>query len=326
MDIRTWRRRLAGAATVSALVGAALVAVATPAGAFAFSVNGKLQIKGAGSVYADSEGSAAIATLPGALNTPVSFSVRVVNKGTTSAQFQIRLLGSGLADEVWPSAIKLLSGSVDVTDLASSDSGWISHLIKPGKYELLTLSITLLKVPLPHDPSGSAAAALAIMGPEDPYMHFQPAISAAHGYVQFKQSTGTSGDDMFVTTPGQSTILAPSNGNGSFSASTPVSPTQHGTFTVKLQNDQTTPRQLSLDFYEVGIAEGDTCGSVVAKVGSAVITPTYTTPLLAKGKSVTITFTTTRLASCNEFVFALYTPTTYPDTGPFADLVTGRAS
>jgi hypothetical protein len=266
---------------------AGLVALCTigsaPAGATGAVGGGFVFMHGPGSVYAASNDTVTSVTTA---NGTATYSVEVVNRGTSLAQFNLRLNQSLPGD-----TLTLASGATNITDVAKAPRGYFTKLLAPGKSEVLSLKD---KTP------GSATMTDRFTGQvvlRDTDGGFLGEASYETG---IRATTGQFATDLYTSTPGSPAVISDQTGFSSDTAAEAMKPAGHETFTVKAQNDSLTPTQL-----RVGFSEFEPCGQsvnpvfpAVVKVGTTNITTaasngTYMTPLLAHAHSTTLSVTVT---------------------------------
>lgn len=295
------RRRLVAAFAALGLVGALLMAV-PPAGAASY--DGVLGIKNAGSLYAGTDESGIVhgayasqAVAPGAT---ASYSVEVLNKGTSAGQFAVHVTN------LYVGTVKLLVSNVDVTALATGFPGWVTNVLAPGKTQLITVKYT---IPVGSGPGTNDNFDIELWSPDH---------SGYFGSVEVigcvKTTTGTTSHDAFATTAGQQSVA------GGVSTAATIKVNGTATFSIHIKNDTAVPTSVSLSEYAAF-----TCGSsfvAKGKVGSTDISGAlngaYQTPVLGKGQSITVSFAVkntaaapTGCANSQAYLFTAYDGTGY---------------
>ena len=273
MDMRKLSRWAASTAGVVGLVAVGIVVGGKPAGAA--SMDGQLRIHATGSIYA---GPDAIIAVPTAIGGVATYSLAVVNKGTSLAQFDVTVTPPD------GSNVTVASGSVFTTPLALSSDGYFTKPIAPGKSEILTMKVTT--------PAGTGKHDL-LFGTVQLWSTNHDFINQVEFVNTVKATAGASTNDIVTTATGSASVVAePGPFSTTVTSAQPVKRGGAAVYSVKLQNDGATAAQihgtLSHDpFCDYG---------VVAKVGSVDVTNqllagTYTTPLLAHAKFTTLTIT-----------------------------------
>lgn len=268
------RRLLGISAGVSILLSALLLA--SPSSAASHS--GDLVIKGPGTLYS---GDGAIVSEAAAVGAAVRFELKVVNTGTTLAQYNIRVVQTGL-----PATADLYSGSLALTPLSSSPDGYYTSPMAPGKSQAFVLKVTI--------PAGSAqgsAATHVVLFSTDGHV-----LGNVLAQTEVKAPTnGTTPTDIFAKQGSQSYV------GGSVSAQMSTSPALKvggsAAFTVKLQNDgptSTTVRGYAIATLGCAIV---TIKDGVTDVTAGVLGDSYATPVLAIHEARTLKVTVTRNAA-----------------------------
>jgi hypothetical protein len=277
--------------TVCASAAAVLVAtfaVASPASA-AGGEQGELLIRSIGTAYANGPVSAPAERVTTA-GTAVTFSVEVLNTGSSTAQFLLRLSPGQTSCD--PSgcpapAIALTQGSLNVTASASGANGYYTPPIAPDKLAVLSLKVTPPRTAVPDN------AYFELLELDDTA---GSRLGTAVADTSIKDSTGTNSYDQYFNAAGQQPLAAPagtfSNSVIGMSQAEPLGGT--ATFTVRLRNDSTTPTEIQYGFLDQTQCNADF--HIVAKVGTTDVTNavengTYFTPMLAHGGQTTITIT-----------------------------------
>jgi hypothetical protein len=109
----------------------ALLAVA-PA-AEAANTAGRLQVKGPGSVYAVNGATVSLATVP---QTAVTYSVKVVNTGATTAQYNLKVFADSQL------TVAASTGSLNLTSLAVGPDGYFTAPIAGGAAQTISFKLT----------------------------------------------------------------------------------------------------------------------------------------------------------------------------------------
>jgi hypothetical protein len=273
MDMHKFLRSGASVLGVAGLVAVGAVVGGTPAGAA--SMGGRLGIHAAGSIYAGSNAIIAVPTAPGGVAT---FSIAVFNKGTSLAQFNVQLfVPAGVT-------ATLSSGTLITTPLATSEDGYFTKPIAPGKAEILTLKATT--------PAGASK--------HDQFIGFVQLLSTNGVYldaVEFintvKATVGANTNDLVTTAPGSAAVVAEPD-NPSLTTAEPIRTGGAAVYTVKFQNDGPAPAVIHGLLSRAGACPNPY--QLVAKVGSVAVPPallagTFVTPTLAHGKFTTVVIT-----------------------------------
>ncbi|MDT4937422.1 MAG: hypothetical protein QOG80_1093 [Pseudonocardiales bacterium] len=262
------------AGTVIGLAVAAGV-VGWPSAAGAASTSGVLRIHAAGSVYAGSNALIAQPTAPGAVAT---YTIEVVNRGSSLAQFNIQLANpDGMT-------VTLASGSVFTTPLADSPDGYFTKVLAPGKAEVLTLRATTPASAAKHD----EFFGIVQLNSTD----YQP-LDAVEWISTVKATAGAAANDIVTATAGSAAVVAePGSAASTIMTAEPIKSTATAIYSVKLQNDGPVAAQIHATLSRAGACP--TPYQLTAKVGSVNVTSlllagTFTTPLLAHGKSTALT-------------------------------------
>jgi hypothetical protein len=166
--------------------------------------------------------------------------------------------------------------------LAAGPHGYYTSPIAPGKNEVLTLRV---KTP------ASATQTDKYLNQVDLYDTSADFLNKVQTYTTIKSTTGSAAADTYTTTPGGGYVLAAPGEDFSFTTAQTIKGTAKASFTVKVQNDGTAPASLSVEIQGAGA-----CGVVfpmTAKIGTTDMTVplnngSYTTPVLAHGRNVTI--------------------------------------
>ena len=268
------------AVAVTSLVGAAGFGVRS-AGAAQF--DGVLGIHGPGAVYAGTDGSTdgltAQVTMGVGNGGTASFPVEVVNTGTVTSQYQLRLYGgSGPVDYAIE---RLATGGVDVTALAVGQ-GYVTHPIAPGARQLLTLRIVTPKLATVRPNVFGASLSLADASGGQPlgYVGAVAVVRAGWGATDHDVlvSAGSQQKNYWMTAP---TVTAGHS----------------ATFHVTTRNDTGTATAQRIIVSEISLTPGG-CTipfDVSAAVGGKDVTaaasglPGYQTPVLSGGASFAMT-------------------------------------
>ncbi|RNL79778.1 hypothetical protein [Nocardioides marmorisolisilvae] len=257
-----------------------LASILTTPPSFAASQDGILLIKGPGSVYS---GPSAYVSENVAAGSVDQFELLVKNRGTSLAQYNIKILTEGLH-----ATVDLYTGSVLLSPLPLTDDGYYTAPIQPGKTQPLTLKV---KIPA-GSPQGKTVVSFGLFSTDGNY------LADAYAETDVKAPTyGTFAYDVYAKQGGQNYT------GGSIDQQAMTSPAiaynATATFSVKLQNDGGSPSAI------VGRLENSEylqCSTVTVKDGAvdvtrAVIAGTYTTPVLAVHASKTLTVSFKRTVS-----------------------------
>ena len=148
---RSFGRLLICVATVLALLGLAPAAEAA-------NTAGRLQVKGPGSVYTVNAATVSQATTPG---TAATFSVKVLNTGTTVAQYNVKVFAD------YRLTVAATTGSLNLTPLAVGPDGYFTAPIQPGAAQTIALKLT----PAPGTPQTSLVSYVQLFATDG---HDQP--------------------------------------------------------------------------------------------------------------------------------------------------------
>lgn len=255
----------------------------------AASQNGELRIKGPGTLYS---GDGAVVSEAVAAGTADSFELQVFNKGTTLAQYNVRVSHTGL-----PAAVDLYAGSLLLTHLSSGPDGYYTAPIASGKFQALTL-----KVLIPAgSPQGSTTVNIHLYSTDGHY------LSGVNARTDIKAPTyGTTATDLFARQGGQPYVGG--SVNDQFATSPAINVGGSSVFTVKLQNDGPVPAAVRGRAYVY-----NDCSTFVVKDGAVDVTAafladTYVTPVLAvrAARTLTVTFKRTLAAGCGPMDYASF--------------------
>jgi hypothetical protein len=286
--LRISRRALTLTTLVIAVLVFALVVVARPNPAGAASTSGEIQIKGTGTTYAKSASASQVA---GAGDTS-TFSVKVINRGSSLAQFKLRTLTKG-----FPSTIKMVSGTSDVSPLSSSADGWVTPAMAPA--DSISLKVSL-KLPVNTNPDQWFGVGVSLRSTTDVVISSVSAIALVEA-----AGSGTTAWDVFVRN-GHDPFVGGSVEISQPISSPPLKPGQSTVFTLRLQNDGTSPSTIGLFVdqscaasFPTVVKDASTDVTVAAHSGS------YVTPALAAGRYRDLKFTIKRIGadpSCTDTV------------------------
>jgi hypothetical protein len=277
--------RLRWIATVFALGATALVA----APATAASYNGALGIKSVGTPYAGTDSFSAAVSRSVSPGSTGSFSVEVINKGTTVSQFQVNIVA-------YPESIAtavLDAGSTNVTALADQgydfSRGYVTGPIQPGKTVTLTLKLTIPKTAQPADQSLEGVE-LSSPGGATQY-------EAVVADAQVAWSTSTSPTTLFATANSQSKVLGgPADVQDPWVTAATLTGTATDTYTLTVKNSSTAPAHLSLIANPLEVCGSDGFAATYklgsTDISSAVLGSGYDFPIaFPAGASKTVTVT-----------------------------------
>jgi hypothetical protein len=261
------------------LVTAGLVGL-TPLAAQASSLNAQLQIKGTGSVYTPGDAGNHYVILPASPGSAVSFAAKVVNTGTTTAQFKLFGVGGGAgATYTYSVAGVAANGLIDTND------GYFTPAIPAGKSVAITVKITLDKATPP-----TFASAVVFVEDSDGTTELDAGTFIA---VRKAPSAATGPDQIFVKNGSGSYVGGPDQNVGISGPALAVGGST--TFTAHIVNGGSEPDT-------IGVSIVDTCANyaIDVKAGStekttAVLGGTYVTPTLAAGGHQDLTVKVTYL-------------------------------
>lgn len=178
-----------------------------------------------------------------------TYTIEVVNEGPVTAQFNVRMPSTGSL-----ATATLAAGSLLTTPLAAGPHGYYTSPIAPGKSEVLTLRV---KTP------ASATQTDKYLNEVDLYDTSADFLNRVQTYTTIKSTTGSATADTYTTTPGGGYVRAAPGEDFSVTTAQAIKGTAKAAFTVKVQNDGTGP-------------------------ASPLNNGSYTTPVLAHGRNVTI--------------------------------------
>jgi hypothetical protein len=253
----------------------------TPIAAQASSTSAQLQIKGPGSVYTPGEQGNHQVTLAGSPGSAISFAAKVVNTGTTTAQFKL------YAGDCCGATVTYTVAGVVANGLINSADGYYTPAIAPGKSIAITIKDTLNKTNPPD---------FDYFGIDVYDSDGQNYIDSGTFAVMAKAPSAATGpNQMFVKNGSSSYVGGPVNGQVSTSPSLAVGGST--TFTVHLVNGDT-----ASDVLYFSMSDQCTNYLIDVKAGSvdktdAVLGGTYQTPLLAPGGHQDLTVKVTYLGS-----------------------------
>jgi hypothetical protein len=279
------------------LIALASVSVASPAGAATGGQQGVLLIHGAGSVFS---GSGSVITTVGNPGTTDSFTIEVLNTGTTASQYELTStsasnINCGAMTPCTSPSYTVLAGTTDITPLTSGSERYYTALIQPGKAATYTLKIPVASGTAPDSMLFATLYLDDLAG---------NALANVTGVAATKSTTGTSALDQFLSAPGQSTVSAPTSSpwaTAPILAAPAVKAGQTVTFSGKLQNDSASPASMAYTFYpprapcsnhfSERITEKPSGLTATATDITAAATSQngWTTPVLAHGASIAIT-------------------------------------
>jgi hypothetical protein len=276
-----------------ALLGTSVVGITASANA-AGGEQGVLLLKGPGSVYGQP---GSVSSLSVNAGTAASFSFEVKNLGPTVAQFNISLPGgTGSCAVFCATTTTVTAGSLDITGLATGPNGYYTAPIAAGGVATYTLKITPQKSNSTPGDVYTQPIRLADTAGTQLGLQSQALVNVTRG-------TGGGGADQFVSSTGTS----PTSGNAVSGYGVATAPSvavgKTFAFTVKLQNNGTTPTAMSYQlrllrpcggYFPVKVVQGSALSGT--NVTSAVLGGSYQTATLAHGASVSLTVTGTSLA------------------------------
>ncbi|KAA1419085.1 hypothetical protein F0U44_11535 [Nocardioides humilatus] len=276
-------RRLLVACVAGALVMLALVAPAE-----AVNLDGRLQVKGPGSVYTVSGATVSLATSPGK---GVTFSLKVVNTGTSVAQYNVKVFADSHL------TVEATTGSLRLTPLAVGPDGYFTAPIEPGAAQTIALKTTpiagttqtsLLTQVFLYATNNTSNLSQVILDTE-----IRAPKSSGNGYALYAHN----GSQPFV--------------GGDVSAQIATAPAlklgQTASYKVRLKNDSASSTEIGL--YLDNVASCNAYYSTTVKAGSVDVTADavsghYVTPSLAPGKykelTVAIKYVALAPSSCRQ--------------------------
>lgn len=276
------RRALATVTGITTMVAATLV-LASPASAAPTGV--ELLAKSIGSAYTGPYAQVVQTVAKGGTAT---ISLEVVNHTSTTGQYNLQ--GFAAFDGT---QFKVVTSSVDITALIYGSHGYITNALPPGKSQVFTLTFV-----------GPASIQKTSQWGTQFFLDDldQVELGQTLAIVQAKTTTsvGTANDDMYLSTSGGG-LVGSDPSTLTFYSDAAVALGGTSTFTVRLQNNTAAPTQIP---FMIGRpnqatgpcadAPGQTPWALTAKVGATDITPAatgpgYFTPVLAKGKFITVT-------------------------------------
>jgi hypothetical protein len=245
----------------------------------AASTNAALQIKGTGSVYTPAAQATHFVTLPASAGSAVSFAAKIINTGTTTAQFRL-----DATDESAQTVTYSVAGA-NATGLIDSGDGYFTPAVAPGKSIAITIKSTINKATTPA-----------------PYDQIYLQLSSTDGTVidyalmasVLKAPSAATGPDQIFTKNGSGSYTGgPSDYVGSSGPALAVGGST--TFTAHVVNGGS-----SIDVIDVSISDQCTNYLITVKAGStdettAVLGGTYRTPSLAANGHLDLTIKVTYL-------------------------------
>jgi hypothetical protein len=244
---------------MTGIVGLAPVAQASSAGA-------EFLIKGTGSVYTPAAMETHVLLLPDSPGSSVSFAVKLVNTGTSTAQFKLLAGDDGGGTPTWTVAGVTANGLIDTND------GYYTPAIAAGKSIAITVKMTL-------------------NNPRARFFNTEMEVWSSDGSTLFDggsfyalakaPSAATGPDQIFVKNGSSAYVGGPDN---VFGAEGPaLAPGASTTFTAHVVNGGN-----HADVIQVAISDKCTNYAIDVKAGSADVTTavlggTYRTSSLAAG-------------------------------------------
>lgn len=290
--IRVSSRRLVALLSSLALVASGSVGLAASADAMG-GETGYLLIHGVGSSFAGTHTSNTIAATAGA---SVSFAFKVKNTGSSTAQYNLTVDNQRLycLPNCPLPAISLTSGSLVVTPLSQGPNGYFTPQIAAGQTATFTLKATV--------PTGTPAGDVfyqTITLKDTAHTELDHVVTAEDVTSSAK---GTLAADQFVSGSGGQHAVGDPELVGGYVTDAAIALNGKATYTVKLQND-------SIEAQPIGyqLQDPDGCASQypatvksgTTDVTAAALAGTYSTPVLAPGKSVSLTVTVSHVALPN---------------------------
>lgn len=288
-----WSSTRAGAVvSAAALVVGVIAAVPTPAWA-AGGEMGELGIKSSGTVYAAPYAAPIVVTTAGGTAT---FTFEVVNTGTVTSQYNLHADVASVSCDPsgCPSPVlAVTAGSTTITPSITGNNGYYTVPVAAGKTATYTLKVTTPRTGVPDNLYQAGITLSDTAGTQ---------LSNESALVEIAATTGTAANDQFVNGAGQSTVRAPETLFNSVvgASSQIVAAGQGATYTVKLQNDGAVPAAITYHLSELmGCAASFGANVKVGRtdVTARALAGTYETPVLAHGKSTTLTVKLTLLSS-----------------------------
>jgi hypothetical protein len=269
-----------------------LAAALVPSPGYAASHEGRLQLKGPGSLYSGPDTMISEAVSAGQTAT---FEVQVVNTGSTLAQYNLRTTESGL-----PADSQLFAGALGLTPLASSPEGYYTQPLQPGKAQTFTLKVTMPA----SSPQGTAIVLLTLFATDGTFLGGSYALTEIKAPRYGASSASVFARQGFQPWVGGSTLSSQAT------TSPAVKPGSTASFKVKLQNDGSAPAAI-----HASMSRSLACGDFVARDGSTDVTAallfgSYATPVLGVHEARTLTVVFTRSPTCdpgNDYDMALFT-------------------
>jgi hypothetical protein len=272
--------------------------IASPA--MAASHQGRLQLKGVGPRYSGPGTVVSEAVAAGATD---QFAVQVVNTGSTVAQFNIRIVGYGLAAKS-----DLYSGSSLLTPLASSPEGYYTVVLAPGKAQTFALKVVVPK----GTPQGTIKNAVSLYATDGTALG-----GTSIALTETKAPTyGNTVEDVYARQGSQAWVGDANPGNrleGQTASAPALVVGGKAVFSVKVQNDGASPNPY-VGIYGFSPA-GISCSTFTIMDGTRDVTAEmtdlglwYEVPTLGvhESKTFTVTFTRTVGAGCSRANEQLY--------------------
>jgi len=249
-----------------------------------------------------------LASEVGTAGSTVSYAVKVKNTGSAAAQYVVMLFPIGDDNGNNDSKYSMLQGGLNgllgknITAAATSDAGYTTPAIQPGKELAFTLRVTIPKAGLPGD-LYSSGIYLVTTGEND-------FLDSAIQETEITATKGTSAIDEFMTAPGQASVrgMLDADFSGSVTlAAVPLNVGATANFTDKLANDSTSAAPMTFSMPSLSATFGGAvdCASnytVTVKSGSTNVSALamstgYTTPVLAPKHTVSLTITIKRIGN-----------------------------
>lgn len=270
-----------------ACIATVLALLAVAPAAEAANTAGRLQVKGQGSVYTVNGATVSLATVP---QSAVTYSVKVVNTGSTVAQYNVKVFADSQL------TVAATTGSLNLTPLAVGPDGYFTAPIAGGGAQTISLKLT----PEAGTPQTSlvtyvqlyATDGTTVLGQVILQTEIAAPASSGSGYALYARN----GSQKYVGGAVSDQLAsAPALKVGSTA-----------TYKVRLKNDSASSTQIGLF-----MASGS-CGSyytTTVKAGTIDVTAaaasgSYVTPVLAPGqfKELTVSIKYVALAppSCKQ--------------------------
>ena len=280
--------KLTATALSAGVIITGVTAMSGGAGAYGGEV-GQLLVKGPGTGYTATTGKGTIVSIETTAGATASYGLEVKNTSTTTEQYNLTVeTGSySCSPTCQQPPTTVAAGSLVLTTLTAGPNGYFTAPIAPGKTAAYTVKVT---IPAGTIPSGNINTYVQFFDTA----HNQ--ISGATLNTNVTETKGTIANDQLVSGASGQKPVGDAHQLSSFVTDPSVKLGGTSAFSIKLQNDSTAPTQITehisdyancAAYFPIRIKAG------TVDVTSLVLAGTYVTPVLAAGKSTTLTATVT---------------------------------